>query len=145
MTRRKIRQTARFIPAFALTALLIPLMVVADQRKDAASDASAARDAAATPTAERLTAIADVQRGQPVVLQGEVVRLRDDDEFELRDETGAIEVYIGWQNAMPVQVGDQVTVRGVADDDVLPGFGPGIYARTIVLPGGDEVTLRLDD
>lgn len=41
------------------------------------------------------TSIADIRRGDHVVLDGEVVRFADEDEFILRDETGSIRVYIG--------------------------------------------------
>ncbi|MDV7393139.1 NirD/YgiW/YdeI family stress tolerance protein, partial [Arthrospira platensis SPKY1] len=68
------------------------------------------------------TAVEDVRRGQRVTLRGEVVALADEDEFILADETGRIRVYIGWRNDMPVDVGEVVTVVGMADDDVVPGM-----------------------
>ncbi len=92
-----------------------------------------------------LTPIRDVRRGQFVTLNGEVQRLRDTDEFVLRDDSGAITVYIGWRNRMPVSVGQRVTVVGTADDDVVPGFRPEIYASHIVLPDGRTVALLRGD
>jgi uncharacterized protein YdeI (BOF family) len=88
-----------------------------------------------------ITPIRDVRRGQAVTLQGEVRRLRDSDEFVLRDDTGTITIYIGWRNRMPVSVGQRVTVVGTADDDALPGLRPEIYAARIVLPDGRTVEL----
>ncbi len=88
-----------------------------------------------------LTPIREVRRGQFVTLNGEVQRLRDTDEFVLRDDSGAITVYIGWRNRMPVSVGQRITVVGTADDDVVPGFRPEIYASHIVLPDGRTVEL----
>ncbi len=105
-----------------------------------------ARPAADAPTSgpvvdTPLTSIADVRRGQSVALRGEVTRIRDTDEFVLRDDSGTIEVYIGWRNRMPVRTGDLVTVLGTADDDVFPGRRPDIYANRIVLADGRVVTL----
>lgn len=93
---------------------------------------------------DQVIPIAQVRRGQAVVLRGEVVRLRGDDEFILRDDSGSIEVYIGWRNQMPVSSGQIVTVSGRADDDTLPGFRPDVYARHIILPNGQRVNLRND-
>ena len=84
----------------------------------------------------RIVEIQSVRRGQTVALRGEVSRIRDSDEFVLRDATGTIQVYIGWRNRMPVSVGDRVTVFGTADDDVFPGRRPEIYADRIVLADG---------
>ncbi len=95
-----------------------------------------------TPVADAaITPIRDVRRGQSVALQGQVQRLRDTDEFVLRDDTGTIIIYIGWRNRMPVSVGQRVTVIGTADDDVIPGLRPEIYASRIVLPDGRTVEL----
>ena len=85
--------------------------------------------------------ITAVRRGQPVVLEGVVERLRDSDEFVLRDATGAIRVDIGWRNTMPVRPGDRVVVQGVADDDELPGLRPEVYANRIQLADGRIVDL----
>lgn len=88
-----------------------------------------------------VVAIDTVRRGQNVVLSGVVHRIRDTDEFILRDDTGSITIYIGWRNRMPVAAGDRVTVAGVADDDVLPGMRPEVYASSIVLADGRSVEL----
>ncbi len=101
--------------------------------------------ATATALGGPVTAVADVRRGQSVVLVGTVDRLPDSDEFVLRDETGTIEVSIGWRNRMPVRVGDRVVVAGTADDDVFPGRRPDVYADRIQLPDGSVVRLRRDD
>jgi uncharacterized protein YdeI (BOF family) len=89
-----------------------------------------------------ITPIASVRRGQSVTVRGEVIRLTDSDEFRLRDETGALIVYIGWTNDMPVNVGQIVTVSGRMDDDIVPGRRPELYARSITLPDGKVITLR---
>jgi uncharacterized protein YdeI (BOF family) len=95
----------------------------------------------ASRPAQPMGRVADVRRGQSVHLQGTVERIRDTDEFILRDDSGTIRVYIGWRNAMPVAPGEVVTVFGVADDDVFPGLRPEIYADRIVTADGRTVTL----
>lgn len=102
----------------------------------------APRPAQANPVPGNVTPIDQVRRGQSVVLRGEVQRLRDTDEFILRDATGSIEIYIGWRNRMPVEAGQAVTVHGIADDDGLPGFRPDIYADRVILPGGETIEFR---
>jgi len=91
------------------------------------------------------TPIAKVEPGASVTVSGVVERLLDSDEFRLKDETGEIDVYIGWQNAMPVEVGEKVTVKGVADDDMLPLMRPDLYARSIQLEDGGTIKLSQDD
>jgi uncharacterized protein YdeI (BOF family) len=107
-----------------------------------ADEAVAANPVAAIAPQEAITPIDQVRRGQRVTLQGTVHRVTDEDEFILTDGTGQIDIYIGWRNDMPVGEGDKVTVVGMADDDVVPGFRPEIYARTIILPSGDTLDLR---
>lgn len=85
--------------------------------------------------------IAEVKRGERVVLRGEVARILDEDEFLLVDDTGRIRVYIGWKNDLPVNKGDTVIVEGRADDDAIFGLRPEIYARVLELSDGTRVTL----
>lgn len=113
-------------------------------KSDSASVAKEAMRVKPAPEV-KITPIDKVGRGQQVVLRGEVERIRDEDEFILRDRTGSIEIYIGWQNKMLVRLGDMVTVYGIADDDALPGTRPDIYARRIVLPDGITHKMRLDE
>jgi uncharacterized protein YdeI (BOF family) len=94
---------------------------------------------------ERITPIDEVRRGQAVVLAGTVKRISDSDEFVLEDESGRIKIYIGWKNRMPVEAGESVTVWGVADDDVFPGFRPEIYAQTLELSSGERIELVRGD
>lgn len=89
-----------------------------------------------------VTEVEDVRRGAPVSLTGEVTQILDEDEFRLRDTSGTIDIYIGWQNRVAVDIGDTVTVYGTADDDVLPGFRPDIYAEKLVLSTGEVIDLK---
>jgi uncharacterized protein YdeI (BOF family) len=97
---------------------------------------------AGAPADERhFDRVADVKRGDRVLLRGEVVRILDEDEFLLADDTGRIRVYIGWKNDLPVGRGDQVIVEGRADDDTLFGMRPEIYARVLELANGERIVL----
>ena len=89
-------------------------------------------------SAETITPIGDIQRGASVTVTGTVDRILDEDEFRLADETGRVRVYIG-PNQVPAQIGDEVTVRGIVDDDITLE----IYARQMVLPDGTTVTFDL--
>jgi len=94
---------------------------------------------------DRVTPIEEVHRGEHVLLTGTVTRLRDSDEFVLEENTGRIQVYIGWKNRMPVSKGDAVKVWGVADDDGFFGMRPEIYAYAIGLPSGEVIHLSRGD
>lgn len=85
-----------------------------------------------------LTAIADLQRGQTVMVQGVVQRISDEDEFILADDTGTVEVWTG-NTFFTVETGEQVTVRGFVDDDLRLE----IYAQEIVK--GDGTTVSIDN
>jgi uncharacterized protein YdeI (BOF family) len=108
-------------------------------------EASAPSHTRAKPTIGEIQAIGEVRRGAAVALRGTVHRISDEDTFILRDETGRIRVYIGWQNDLPVAKGDTVTVLGRADDDALPGIRPEIYARVLILQDGERIQLRSDN
>jgi uncharacterized protein YdeI (BOF family) len=119
--------------------LLAGLMMVFAQQAVFSETASSSAN---TSDGDKLTAIEDVRRGQRVTLRGEVTRINDEDKFTLRDDTGRIRIYIGWQNDMPVDEGETVTVHGVADDDVIPFMCPEIYARWIERADGQRIDLR---
>ena len=86
--------------------------------------------------AERITKIADAQRGSVVTVQGTVERITDEDEFRLADASGSIRVYVG-PNWVPADVGESVTVHGFVDDDLGPRE---LYARTLTRADGSVVT-----
>lgn len=100
---------------------------------------SFADEPAAHPAAQaNITAIDNVKRGSMVTVQGTVERILDTDEFRLADETGDIKVYVGWQNFVPVDVGDRITVKGFVDNDLLLE----IYAREITHSDGRVTQLK---
>ncbi len=82
--------------------------------------------------AERITPIADAQRGNMVTVKGTVERINDEDEFRLADASGSIRVYVG-PNWVPADVGETVTVHGFVDDDLGPRE---LYARSLTRADG---------
>lgn len=93
--------------------------------------------AAAPALAEQtITPIAEVQRDMAVTLQGKVERITDEDEFVLRDASGAIRVYVG-PNRVPAAPGESVTVIGHVDDDRPVE----VYATEMVRADGTRVAL----
>jgi uncharacterized protein YdeI (BOF family) len=88
--------------------------------------------------AERITAIADAERGTMVTVQGTVERITDEDEFRLADASGSIRVYVG-PNWVPAATGESVTVHGFVDDDLGPRE---LYARTLTRADGSVVTFE---
>ncbi|UOD49604.1 NirD/YgiW/YdeI family stress tolerance protein [Orrella daihaiensis] len=109
------------LPAFILVATLLPGVTFASTEN---TDPSIAQ--------QSITAIDDIKRGSMVYVKGTVERILDTDEFRLADETGDIKVYVGWQNFVPVKVGDSVTVKGFVDNDLILE----LYAREIVHSDG---------
>lgn len=136
---RGLAGVLREVYAFDITNAEGRVFALQEPQFDAAP-APAQPEVASRPV-QPMVRVADVRRGQSVHLQGTVERIRDTDEFILRDDSGSIRVYIGWRNAMPVGPGEVVTVFGVADDDVFPGLRPEIYADRIVTADGRTVTL----
>lgn len=83
-----------------------------------------------------ITAIEDLQRDTPVTVQGTVDRITSSDEFYLRDETGAVRVYVG-PNRIPAEVGENITIIGKVDEDRKLE----VYAFEIIRADGSRVEL----
>ena len=83
-----------------------------------------------------LTAIGSLQRNTMVSVQGVVQRITDEDEFQLADDTGSIQVWTGNQ-FFAVEQGETVTVSGFVDDDLVLE----IYAQEITRQDGSVVTI----
>jgi hypothetical protein len=92
--------------------------------------------------AEEFTPIDKLERGMSATIRGEVIRILDEDEFRLADETGSVRVYIGWKNRVLIPVGEKVTVRGFVDDDLLSYFRPEFYAFEIIREDGSVIKLN---
>lgn len=87
-----------------------------------------------------ITMISELKRYTDSYIEGEVVRLLDEDEFRLRDSSGRIKVYTGWKNTNLVRTGEKVVVRGVLDRGWIKEF----YATEIIRENGEVLRLTPD-
>lgn len=99
---------------------------------------SAAIASPAVAPTDRVTPIAEVQRGTMVTVKGTVERVTDEDEFRLADESGSIRVYVG-PNWVPADVGESVVVKGFVDNDLGPRE---IYARSLTRADGTVIAFE---
>ena len=90
---------------------------------------------------EDLTPIGELKRGMSELIHGRVTKILDEDEFRMEDVTGSIRVYIGWRNSMVVAFGEEITVRGFVDDDLVSFFRPEFYAFEITRQDGTVIKL----
>jgi uncharacterized protein YdeI (BOF family) len=119
---------AALFTAFVITYTLNPAFANDKQHEEASSSS--------TRKEIKITPVSDLERGTMVTVRGEVERITDEDEFRLADSTGRVRVYVG-PNWVPADIGEQVTVRGFVDDDVI---GPKeIYAKTLTRADGKVV------
>ena len=93
--------------------------------------------ALATPTLAEVIPIDDIARGQSVTVAGVVEHFFDIDEIRLRDQSGAVRVYLG-SGDLPIETGARITVSGIMDDDL---FSNELYAREITLENGEILTV----
>ncbi len=92
--------------------------------------------AGAVGAEERVRAIGDIRRGEVVTVIGEVTRVRDYDEFLIRDETGRVRVYFpDGIDREELRSSESVTVTGRVDDDLIELFRE-IYATRIIFADG---------
>lgn len=83
------------------------------------------------------TPIADLRPPQLVRISGTVQALHGDDGFYLKDASGQVLVETGpsWYQSVPVQVGEQVTVLGLLDDEDFDAY-------RILWSDGRELAIR---
>jgi uncharacterized protein YdeI (BOF family) len=117
-----------------LTAMAILMMVFMVTTSAASSNGN--------KTEIEITEISALERYTTTHIKGEVVRLLDEDEFRLQDESGRIKVYVGWKNPGVVKKGDVITVKGMLDPGIL--FDE-FYASEIILENGDVIKLKSGD
>ena len=89
----------------------------------------------------KVTNIADLQNYTDTYIKGEVVKILDEDEFRLKDESGKIKVYTGWKNTNIVKKGETVTVRGTLDPGIINEF----YAKEIIRENAEHIKLNLTE
>ena len=97
--------------------------------------------------AEEVMSIGELKPDMSATIEGKVVRVLDEDEFLLKDETGSIEVYIGWKNKISFQSGEKLTVQGVVDDDDDDDDSHSeleFYAAVITREDGSVIELQRD-
>ncbi len=94
-----------------------------------------------TAAAAEIIPISDIARGQSVTVAGTVEHFFDIDEVRLRDESGAVRVYLG-SGDLGIETGDRITVSGVMDDDL---FSNELYAREVVQANGEVFTISDGD
>jgi uncharacterized protein YdeI (BOF family) len=135
----------KLIPAFKTLVAWSFITGVAFATVPTAPSVPSATTAPTAPSDERsFQRVADVKRGDRVVLRGEITRILDEDEFVLADESGRIRVYLGWKNdvdQLELNRGDLVIIEGRADDDAIFGTRPEIYARVVERANGARIHL----
>lgn len=87
-----------------------------------------------------ITKISELQNYTNTYIQGEVIKILDEDEFRLEDDSGKIKVYTGWKNTHIVKKGDKITVRGLLDPGIIKEF----YASEIIFENGEIIKLVSD-
>ncbi|GGX72214.1 hypothetical protein GCM10007385_46310 [Tateyamaria omphalii] len=92
----------------------------------------------ATPALSEVVPISSVQRGQTATVEGVVDRFFDSDEIRLRDESGAVRVYLGPQ-MIDLKSGERIRVSGILDNDLLLNE---FYAREITRENGESISIR---
>lgn len=115
----------RIVPAFLLAFALTCFAVLPGANAEEKAEAS-------------IQTIDSLRPETIVTVQGTVESIRDEDEFILKDETGSIQIYIG-PNTMPVSVGNEVTVKGMFDNDIVKRE---IYAHELTDTDGNVTTFE---
>jgi uncharacterized protein YdeI (BOF family) len=104
--------------------------------QDGSAGTPEAVEAPQSTPASDLTAIGSLVRGTFVTIAGSVERVTDEDEFILRDNTGSVKIWTG-EVFFPVNQGDQVTVQGFVDEDLLLE----VYAQEIITESGEVIVV----
>jgi uncharacterized protein YdeI (BOF family) len=86
--------------------------------------------------------IESLRRGEFATVLAEVIRITDDDEMIVRDNTGRLRIYVpGIPNlGRLVSVGELLTITGTVDDDWF-GILPELYAESMVRGDGTQIEL----
>lgn len=102
--------------------------------QESVQDAVAAEEPASNEASAAVTPIGDLTRNTPVTIAGVVDAVTDEDEFRLVDDSGSVTV---WTRGtfFAVSPGEQVTVQGFVDDDLILE----VYAQQITRADGTVV------
>jgi uncharacterized protein YdeI (BOF family) len=118
--------------AFALTAALM-IFIVAIVAIPTVSEED--------NSAKKVTLIDDLKKYENTYIKGRVIKILDEDEFRLEDESGKIKVYTGWRNTNMVEVGESITVKGKMDPGLIKEF----YATELIRDDGEKTVLTPDE
>ena len=89
----------------------------------------------------KITKISELQNYTDSYINGEVIKILDEDEFRLEDGSGNIKVYTGWKNTNLVRKDEKITVRGKLDPGIIKEF----YATEIIKEDGKIIKLKSDE
>ena len=89
----------------------------------------------------KIIKISELQNYTDSYIKGEVIKILDEDEFRLEDNSGKIKVYTGWKNTNIVKKGEKITVRGKLDPGIVKEF----YATEIIKDDGETIKLKSDE
>ncbi len=89
----------------------------------------------------KIIKISELQNYTDSYIKGEVIKILDEDEFRLEDNSGKIKVYTGWKNTNIVKKGEKITLRGKLDPGIVKEF----YATEIIKDDGETIKLESDE
>jgi uncharacterized protein YdeI (BOF family) len=89
---------------------------------------------------DKAVKITELRNYENSMIKGEVVKIMDEDEFRIQDESGKIKVYTGWKNTHTVSLGEKVKVKGHLDPGLIKEF----YATEITRENGEKIILEKD-
>ena len=89
----------------------------------------------------KIIKISELQNYTDSYIKGEVIKILDEDEFRLEDNSGKIKVYTGWKNTNIVKKGEKITLRGKLDPGIVKEF----YATEIIKEDGEIIKLKSDE
>lgn len=98
------------------------------------------KEAQTTATDITITKISDLKNDTTTHIQGEVIKILDEDTFRIKDDSDAIKVYTGWKNTNLVKEGQKVRVKGKLDPGLIKEF----YASEISIENGKVIKLESD-
>ena len=89
----------------------------------------------------KITKISELQNYTDSYINGEVIKIFDEDEFRVEDSSGNIKVYTGWKNTNLVRKDEKITVRGKLDPGIVKEF----YATEIIKEDGEIIKLKSNE
>ncbi len=88
-----------------------------------------------------ITKVKELENYKDSYIKGKVIKILDEDEFRLEDDSGTIKVYTGWKNTNIVKKDEIVIVKGKLDPGIINEF----YASEIIKEDGKKIELEADE